>query len=240
MHICFFFYYSLFNMAWMCSAKTNEALIKNLHQANILKNERVIQAMKTIDRKDYCPRYAYDDSPQSIGYGATISAPHMHGYALEYLEPYLKPGMKALDIGSGSGYLSACMMQMVESNDGKVIGIEHIKELVDSSIRNVQKSHPEWIHNEQLKFIEGDGRLGYEPEGPYDCIHVGAAAPSTPENLLKQLKSPGRLFIPVGTDTQWVMIYDKDDKGNIHEKKWIGVQYVPLTDVKYQKTTLYG
>jgi protein-L-isoaspartate(D-aspartate) O-methyltransferase len=56
-------------------AKNNEALVQNLFQASIITKERVVQAMKSMDRNDFCPRYPYDDSPQSIGYGATISAP---------------------------------------------------------------------------------------------------------------------------------------------------------------------
>ncbi|GAA5797384.1 hypothetical protein HPULCUR_002768 [Helicostylum pulchrum] len=153
-------------------------------------------------RKDYCPRFSYEDSPQTLGYGATISAPHMHGYALENLEPFLRPGMKALDVGSGSGYLSACMAEMVGETE---------------------KSHREWIQREQIKIVLGDGRLGYEQEGPYDCIHVGAAAPTTPTELLNQLKSPGRLFIPVGTDSQMILVYDKDKDGHLHKKELMGV-----------------
>jgi protein-L-isoaspartate(D-aspartate) O-methyltransferase len=53
---------------------------------------------------------------------------------------------------------------------GKVVGIEHIKELVQSSLRNVEKSHPEWIKSGQVKLVEGDGRLGYAEDGPYDCM----------------------------------------------------------------------
>ncbi|KAI8971984.1 protein-L-isoaspartate O-methyltransferase [Mycotypha africana] len=194
--------------------------------------------MEAVNRKDFCPRNAFIDNPESIGYGATISAPHMHGYALEMLEPYLRPGMKALDIGSGSGYLSACMAHMVGER-GKVVGVEHIKELVEASIRNCRKSHSEWIDNGLLKLIEGDGRLGYKSEGPYDCIHVGAAAPSKPDALIDQLNSPGRLFIPVGTTDQAIVIYDKDKDGKVSEKKWLGVQYVLLTDASTQKARLY-
>jgi protein-L-isoaspartate(D-aspartate) O-methyltransferase len=161
----------------------------------------------------------------------------MHGYALDKLEAFLQPGMKALDIGSGSGYLTGCMASMVGFS-GKAVGVEHIHELVDSSIRNLQKSHSDY---NQVEFVEGDGRIGYEKEAPYDCIHVGAAAPVTPQVLLSQLKSPGRLFIPVGKqgEDQWIIIYDKDEHGNVTENKWLGVKYVPLTDVKNQKK-IYG
>jgi protein-L-isoaspartate(D-aspartate) O-methyltransferase len=53
---------------------------------------------------------------------------------------------------------------------GKVVGVEHIKELVESSIRNVNKNHPEWIENGQVELVEGDGRLGYPQEAPFDCM----------------------------------------------------------------------
>ena len=71
--------------------------------------------MLSVDRGDFCidSNSAYFDRPQSIGFGATISAPHMHAWALELLKNNLKPGMKCLDIGSGSGYLSTCMAKMV-------------------------------------------------------------------------------------------------------------------------------
>ncbi|RCH93042.1 hypothetical protein CU097_010613 [Rhizopus azygosporus] len=222
-------------MAWRCSAETNIELVKNLFDSHIITKERVFAAMKAIDRKDYSPKYPYEDSPQSIGYGATISAPHMHGYALDKLEPFLQPGMKALDIGSGSGYLTACMAAMV-GETGRVVGVEHIPELVESSKRNVQKSHSDWLESGQVKLVEGDGRLGYPSDAPYDCIHVGAATPSTPQTLIDQLKSPGRLFIPVGKYSQSIIIYDKDKDGNVHETKFLDVQYVPLTDAKAQRS----
>lgn len=71
--------------------------------------------MRQIDRGRYTKSgtYSYADSPQTIGYAVTISAPHMHVHALEVLKNHLQPGMKALDVGSGSGYLTACMAMMV-------------------------------------------------------------------------------------------------------------------------------
>ncbi|KAI9487963.1 protein-L-isoaspartate O-methyltransferase [Zychaea mexicana] len=189
--------------------------------------------MKAIDRKDYAPRYAYHDEPQSIGFGATISAPHMHGYALEKMQDFLKPGMRALDVGSGSGYLTACMANMV-GPEGRVIGIEHIQELVDISERNVKKHHKDWMVAGRVKFVAGDGRQGYPEDSPYDCIHVGAAASEKPTELLRQLKAPGLLFSPVGTASQSIMIYRKQEDGTVREEKWLGVMYVPLTDKKEQ------
>lgn len=76
-----------------------------------------------------------------------------------------------MDIGSGSGYLTVCMSELVGAA-GKVIGIEHIKELADVANRNVSKNKQEYLDQDRIKFIVGDGRLGYPAEGPYDCMLV--------------------------------------------------------------------
>ena len=104
----------------------------------------------------------------------------MHAYALELLTDQLKEGNKALDVGSGSGYLTVCFAQMV-GPAGKVVGIDHIKELVDWSESNVQKNHGDLLQNGRIKLVVGDGRQGYVQDGPYHAIHVGAAAPTLPQ-----------------------------------------------------------
>ncbi len=81
-------------------AKSNDQLIEGLKRGNILRSKRVELAMKEVDRKFYCDNFPYDDSPQYIGCGQTISAPHMHVICLEELEPHLKPGSKVLDVGT--------------------------------------------------------------------------------------------------------------------------------------------
>ena len=67
-----------------------------------------------VDREFFATTHPYSDRPQSIGYSATISAPHMHAYALEILHEKLKEGAKVLDVGSGTGYLTACFAVMVQ------------------------------------------------------------------------------------------------------------------------------
>ena len=96
--------------------------------------------MTNTDRRHYCPHNPYQDSPQSIGYAATISAPHMHAHALEQLKDHLFPGAQVLDVGSGSGYLTTCMAHMVGPT-GCVVGIDHMKELVDMSQKNLSLIH---------------------------------------------------------------------------------------------------
>ncbi|KAG6830776.1 hypothetical protein H0H93_013956, partial [Arthromyces matolae] len=90
----------------------------------------LFKAMSKVDRANYVrnPSMAYEDSPQPIGYAATISAPHMHAYAASHMLPYLKPGARVLDIGSGSGYLTAVLYHLVGPT-GTVVGIEHVDEL---------------------------------------------------------------------------------------------------------------
>lgn len=203
--------------------------------------------LSKVDRAHYClhPSTAYEDSPQSIGHGATISAPHMHASACESLLPFLHPTARVLDIGSGSGYLTHVLATLVaeKSEDngaiqsaGKIIGIDHIQALVNLATNNMSKSKDgrALLGKGRVEFICGDGRKGYKEGGPYDAIHVGAAAQSFHSELLDQLKSPGRMFIPVedqsGYGNQSIWVVDKDEQGSIRKEKTMGVRYVPLTD----------
>ena len=117
-------------------SNSNTKLIERLISQAIITSERVAEAMRRVDRGDFVQEkaFAYEDCPLSIGYNATISAPHMHAYCLGWLESVLQPGAKVLDVGSGSGYLCAVFYEMTRS---KVVGIEHIPELVEMSIDNL-------------------------------------------------------------------------------------------------------
>jgi len=232
-------------MAWRCHGTTNVELIENMQQAGLIKAKRVADALKRVDRANYVidKRDAYFDRPQSISYGATISAPHMHAHAAENLIQFLQPGMKVLDVGSGSGYTCATFHHLVSPSDGNergsVIGIDHIKQLVDWSVTNLKADGLESsLSDGTIKVVCGDGRQGYISEAPYNAIHVGAAAPTMPQSLIDQLASPGRLFIPVedgesyGGQSIWQV--DKDTEGNVTRTKLFGVSYVPLTDAEKQ------
>jgi protein-L-isoaspartate(D-aspartate) O-methyltransferase len=209
-------------------------LVKNLKANGVIRSEKIAHVMKLVDRANYClnPGNAYLDCPQPIGYNATISAPHMHAYAMEYLSSVLTEGAKVLDVGSGSGYLTACFAHLVGPT-GKVIGIEHVPELVKNSIENIKSDNPNLIQSGQVKIVAGDGRKGYAEEAPYDCIHVGAYAPTIPVALLDQLKPNGKMFIPTGSPC-YVQIVEKDAFGNISQHPGIPVSYVPLTSIENQ------
>jgi len=243
-------------MAWQSSGSSNSALIANLVGNGLIKSGRVIKAMHCVrvsassvgtyvhdlitnrfcpaqvDRAHYSPALPYMDSPQTIGYGATISAPHMHANAAESLLPFLKPGANVLDIGSGSGYLTHVFAELVKPG-GQVVGVDHIQELVDLARTNMAKSQEgrSLLENGVVKFIKADGRLGYPIKAPFDCIHVGAAAAEHHQALVDQLKKPGRLFVPVGdSSSQHIYVIDVKEDGTLDRKKLYGVRYVPLTD----------
>lgn len=172
----------------------------------------------------------------------------MHGHACEYLIDYLHPGSRVLDIGSGSGYLTHVMANLITDRsspptdaDGHVIGIEHIQELVDLAQKNMGKSEDGrgFLNSGKVRFITGDGRKGWKDGGPYDAIHVGAAAAEMHSTLIDQLRAPGRMFIPVEDGElgqvglgsgQYIWVVDKKSDGSVQKEKVFAVSYVPLTD----------
>ena len=85
-------------MAWRSDGSSNDELVDNLKRNGNFSSERIAQVMKKLDRAHYCHQEPYQDSPQSIGYSVTISAPHMHASALELLQSKLQPGTQSLEI----------------------------------------------------------------------------------------------------------------------------------------------
>jgi len=265
-------------MAWRSSGASNQDLVENLWRNELITDSRVKGAFlkvrrpavlsrgcpmltgadmdSQVDRAHYAPAAPYEDSPQPIGYDATISAPHMHASAIEHLLPYIlpsdgNPAPRVLDIGSGSGYLTHVLAELV-GDKGTVVGVEHIQALRDLGEENMGKSEDgrRFLSEGRAKFRKGDGRKGWiEPPEDiraaeadvvrqrgrgWDAIHVGASAKEVHSELIDQLRAPGRMFIPVDADasgwSQHVWTIDKDADGNVSRKKLFGVRYVPLTD----------
>ena len=182
----------------------------------------VISAMSRVPREMFLPDLlqsrAYDDTPLPIGRGQTISAPHMVAIMCTILE--LQPGMNVLEVGGGSGYHAAVMAELIRPG-GWVYSVERIAELAEEARSNLARAGVE-----NVTVIHSDGSLGLPEHAPYDRISVAATAPSIPEPLKQQLKSGGRMVLPVGEDSQELYLVTRKNGFSVERK--MGVIFVPL------------
>jgi protein-L-isoaspartate(D-aspartate) O-methyltransferase len=185
-------------------------------------SERVVEAMARTPRELFVPDHlraeAYYDHPLHIGWGQTISAPHMVAIMCEVLD--LKEGMKVLEVGGGSGYHAAVMAELV-GPDGHVYAVERIAELAREAMKNLSSAG-----YSNVTVIVGDGSCGLPEYAPYDRISVACAAPDVPEPLKEQLKKGGKLVVPVGSQYQELLLVTK--KNGFEIKRCGGVIFVPL------------
>ncbi|MCS7135417.1 MAG: protein-L-isoaspartate O-methyltransferase [Archaeoglobaceae archaeon] len=185
-------------------------------------SERVYSAIKKVPRHLFVPeKYrsdAYVDTPLPIGYGQTISAPHMVAIMCELLE--LREGEKVLEIGTGCGYHAAVTAEII-GKSGIVVSIERIPELAEMAKQNLSA-----LGYDNVFVIVGDGSLGYAEKAPYDKIYVTASAPDVPEPLIEQLRTGGKMIIPIGETYQYLYVIEK--KNGIRKKSWGAVRFVLL------------
>jgi len=176
----------------------NQELVNSLIKTGYLKTPEIIQAFLDIDRKDFVLKEdrndAYQNHPLPIGYGQTISQPATVAFLLELLQP--KPGQKILDIGSGSGWQTALLANIV-GEKGEIFAIERIPELAEFSKKNIKKYFNKGIKEEILELICGDGSEGLPNNKPFDRIIAAAEFQEIPDILRKQLKEDGRMVLPV-------------------------------------------
>lgn len=201
-------------------------LVNNLIAKGYLKSERIIRAFQVVTRKDFVPAHLKAESevnaPLPIGYGQTISQPLTVAFMLELLQP--QKGDRVLDVGSGSGWQS-CLLAHIVGDHGKVVAIERIPELSEFGKNNASK-----YRYENLKFVVGDGSMGFKEEAPFDKIIVAASAfRHVPHELKNQLKIGGSLVIPVD---QSVWLVEKKSENEFEEKEYPGFMFVPLISDK--------
>ena len=174
----------------------NTGLTEMLVQNGYLKSRSIIHAFNKITRVDFVPpeleSRAEMDVALPIGLEQTISQPSTVATMLELLDP--KRGQQVLDIGSGSGWTSAMLADIVGSQ-GKVVAVEIIPELHEMTKRNVEKFG--FVSSGTVECILNDGNRGYEPLSPYDRILVSASADEIPWILKEQLVIGGKMIIPI-------------------------------------------
>jgi len=192
---------------------------------------RIIRAFKKIKREDFLlpedKSKAGIDNALPIGYGQTISQPAVVAFMLELLQP--KAGDKILDVGSGSGWTTALLAEII-GKQGKVYGIERVLELKNFSEQNISKYN--FVKKGRVTIIHGDGYAGLPEYAPFDKILVSAAAPEVPLKLLAQLKVKGRMVIPIGRqyESQEIVLYRKISKDKFEIEHFPGFAFVPLVN----------
>ena len=219
-------------------------LIESLIQEGWLKTPEIIETFKKIKRADFLPAHlsfagqnfggpedmkdlAELNEALPIGFGQTISQPLVVAFILEQLQPKL--GDKILDIGSGSGWTTALLAEIV-GDKGKIFAIEIVPELVEFGRKNTGKYN--FVEKGIAEFILADGSKGYpniafRPElaEGFDKILASATANEIPNFWKKQLRVGGRIVAPIGNSI-WLLI--KKTEQEFEEIEYPGFVFVPL------------
>ncbi|VXC69661.1 L-isoaspartate protein carboxylmethyltransferase type II [Pseudomonas sp. 8Z] len=205
----------------MTSQRTRERLIQRLYEEG-LSNARVLEVIRRTPRHlfvdEALAHRAYEDTALPIGHNQTISQPYMVGRMTELLLA-AGPLDKVLEIGTGSGYQTAVLAQLVE----RVFSVERIQSLQERAKERLVE-----LKLRNVVFRWGDGWEGWNALGPYNGIIVTAAAADVPMALLNQLAPGGRLVIPVGTgDVQQLLLIVREEEG-FSRHVLDSVRFVPL------------
>jgi protein-L-isoaspartate(D-aspartate) O-methyltransferase len=219
-------------MSTMNFEEQREKLVKALISRGILHSPDVIRAMRTVPREKFLPEElrgeAYIDTPLPIGFGQTISAPHMVAIMAEALE--LEEGLKVLEVGTGSGYHAAVTAETVCPRNAEKRGHVYTLEVIPELISFAEKGLKAAKYSSRVTVILGDGSLGYRAKSSYDRVLVTASAPKVPKALTEQLKVGGILVIPVGGlhFFQRLLKVRKNSDESISTENLGGVAFVPL------------
>jgi protein-L-isoaspartate(D-aspartate) O-methyltransferase len=190
-----------------------------------IKDERVLAAIGKIPRHLFMDSgfidHAYVDKAFPIGADQTISQPYTVAFQTELLQ--VEKGDKVLEIGTGSGYQTAVLLEL----GAKVFSIERQKELFKKTSKFLPK-----LGYRPKKLIFGDGYKGLPEEAPFDGIIVTAGAPFVPKPLMSQLAIGGRLVIPVGDEVQIMTLFIRKGEKEFEKHEFGEFRFVPLLENK--------
>ena len=186
-------------------APLRHRMVETQLRAREIRDERVLDAMARVPRHQFAPEQyrsqAYEDHPLPIGEGQTISQPYMVALMLDFLE--LTPADRTLEVGTGSGYVTALLAELAL----RVVSVERHSTLADNA-----RALLAVMGYNNVTVIAGDGSRGWPAFAPYDAIIVSAAASAVPPDLTAQLAEGGRMIIPVGaSDTQQLLLIRKQN-----------------------------
>ena len=187
-------------------------------------DNKVLKAMRTVPRHLFVrPKdtaRAYRDHPIPIGYGQTISQPYIVALMTEMLEA--RPEHKVLEVGTGSGYQAAILSPLVQ----EVYTVEIVRPLGEAAAERLGR-----LNYENVRVKVADGFYGWKEHAPFDRIIVTCAATIVPPPLIQQLKTGGKMCIPVGGQytVQYLTMVEKSESGEITMRKSIPVRFVPFT-----------
>lgn len=187
-----------------------------------IKDRSVLSIFEKVPRHKFIdPRFykdAYSDFPLAIGDGQTISQPYMVAIMAQSLD--IKKSDRVLEIGAGSGYQTAILAELAD----QVFSIERVKNLTEKATAVLTE-----MGYKNIILKTGDGTMGWEEFAPFDKIIVSASAESVPEPLVRQLKPPGKLVMPVGPrSSQALLLLEKTAKGDVAERNICACTFVPL------------
>lgn len=202
-------------------ADLREKMVEAQIRKRGIKDKRVLEVMRKVPRHLFVDPdsmdTAYEDNAMPIQCGQTISQPYIVGLMTELLE--LKTTSKVLEIGTGCGYQTAVLAEMVEA----VYTVEILPELAQSASKRFEEFGYQNIHRRY-----GNGYDGWQKYAPYDRIVVTAAPKKLPDRLIEQLAEGGLMILPIGDYHQDLVRIHKTESG-IECKTISGVRFVPMT-----------
>jgi protein-L-isoaspartate(D-aspartate) O-methyltransferase len=192
-----------------------------------VRDSATLAALRAVPRHEFVPAdvrdLAYGDHPLPIGYEQTISQPYVVAFMTEQLRP--RPGMKVLEVGTGSGYQAAVLAAI----GCDVYTIEIVEPLATTAAATLAR-----VGYDRVRVRHGDGYRGWPEAAPFDAVIVTAAAGDIPPRLLEQLAPGGRLVMPVGPQdgVQYLVLVEKSASGETTRRTLLPVRFVPLIEGK--------